>query len=220
MCVSDKIHSLLRLYRVITSVLNKDYDKTYTSKVMNRLFDLIIATKPLTQSGSDFNKNCLLCIGNLYCENEIKPKYLKVLSSLCGHDDFEIRCLSWNFLSLVAKSIDGAEAIITELSNLPGGIHACTITSIFDEKDVAIVRSSAATFFANLICHQNRKNGLHKRAIPRCKAVRIDTDRANPIEVLEEILERQSFFKLMSESLKYFMILDKLEQDVSSLLFI
>lgn len=125
-----------------------------------------------------------------------------------------MRTLSWNLLSSVTKHIDGAEAVITELSYLPGGIHACAISTIFDESEVSIVRSSAATCLANMICHQSRKSGLHKRVIPRCK-VKIDTDRANAIEVLDEILERHSFCNKMHASLKLFTTAEIMENDVS-----
>lgn len=121
-------------------------------------------------------------------------------------------------MSSIAEHIDGAETIITELSYLPGGIHACAVTTIFDESEVSIVRSSTAMCLANMISHQNRKNGLHKRVIPRCK-VKIDTDRANAIELLEEILERHSFLNKIRESLKFFTTSDVMENDVSSIDF-
>lgn len=121
-------------------------------------------------------------------------------------------------MSSIAEHIDGAEAVITELSYLPGGIHACAVTTIFDESEVSIVRSSAAMCLANLISHQNRKNGLHKRVIPRCK-VKIDTDRANAIEILDEILERHNFFNKIRESLKFFTTAEVMENDVSTINF-
>lgn len=104
----------------------------------NKLLRFIVAIKSLSQAGSNFNKNCLLSIGNImlsvdevrrwdpfsylkqyiynlnveFLQLKLEKKYLRLLSSLCGHMDFEIRTFSWCILSKVAKTLRGAELLI------------------------------------------------------------------------------------------------------------
>lgn len=53
-----------------------------------------------------------MAIGQLMCHVDellIDKKYIKFLSSLCGHVDFHIRTLSWSILLKIASTVTGAE---------------------------------------------------------------------------------------------------------------
>ena len=74
----DKLRLLLKLARVITTCgqLNLDTDKlTY---IINKLMLYIASTKSLTQTASEFNKNCLLTICNVLTDidQQVKSFYI------------------------------------------------------------------------------------------------------------------------------------------------
>lgn len=106
---------MISLIRTLTSsgkITANDYECSY---VANKLMRLILATKTFTQIGSNFNKNCLLAIGNLMLNIDdltLDQKYISLLSSLCGHCDFEIRAYSWSILLKISTSLKGAELLV------------------------------------------------------------------------------------------------------------
>lgn len=107
-----------------------------------------------------------MAIGHLMCyvdELLIDKKYIKFLSSLCGHVDFHIRTLSWSILLKIATTAGGAEKMAHELNNLPGGLFACCLNTLLDESETATVRENAALVFATLISHRKSNNELDER---------------------------------------------------------
>lgn len=42
----------------------------------------------------------------------LDKKHVKLLSSLCGHNDFEIRAYSWSILTKLSATIRGAESVV------------------------------------------------------------------------------------------------------------
>lgn len=62
----DKLRALLTLLRIVTSNRNSfTCDDECVSYVSNKLLHFIAAMKSLAQTGSNFNKNCLLTVGNI-----------------------------------------------------------------------------------------------------------------------------------------------------------
>lgn len=56
----------------------------------------------------------------------------------------------------------------TELSNLPGGFHACCLSTLLDVTEPAIVRENAAYVFSTLISYRQENGQLHDRVLPMC----------------------------------------------------
>lgn len=113
--ILDKLRSLLSLLRLVTSSVQINTDDYSVSLIANKLLKFIISIKSFAQAGSNFNKNCLLTIGNLMIkidELKIEKKYIKFLSSLCGHRDFEIRAYAWSILTKLSTTLSGAELLI------------------------------------------------------------------------------------------------------------
>lgn len=112
----DKLRSLVSLMRVITTSASQLKLDDYTiSFLAEKLLKLIIQIKLFGQAGSSFNKNCLLTIGNLMLRaNEMKvaDKYVRLLSTLCGHRDLEIRAYSWTILTKISTTLTGAEQLV------------------------------------------------------------------------------------------------------------
>lgn len=117
---SEELFQMVSLIKTLTSseqITANDYDCSY---IANKLMKLILAIKSFTQIGSNFNKNCLLAIGNLMVnvdELMLDQKHIGLLSSLCGHVDFEIRAYSWSILLKITTTLRGAELVVK--GNLP-----------------------------------------------------------------------------------------------------
>lgn len=111
----EELFQMISLIRTLTSsgqITANDYE---CSDVANKLIKLILATKTFTQIGSNFNKNCLLAIGNLMLnidDLKLEQKHISLLSNLCGHCDFEIRAYSWSILLKISTSLRGAESLV------------------------------------------------------------------------------------------------------------
>lgn len=70
---------------------------------------------PYAQTGSQFNKNCLLTIGNLMVKIDqlkIESKFVKLVSGLCSHRDYEMRAYAWSILTKLSTTLIGAEQMI------------------------------------------------------------------------------------------------------------
>lgn len=123
----DKLRALLTLMRIVTIPNYRiflDYDDDeFVGYVANKLLYLIAVIKSLAQAGSNFNKNCLMTVGNLLAtesveEVKINSKYVKLLSGLCGHADVQIRATSWSILSQLSRTLCGATQLIKGTSSI------------------------------------------------------------------------------------------------------
>lgn len=94
----------------------------------------------------------------------IKLKYLILLSGFCGHTDLELRTISWCILAKMSQTINGQTQLIKELSYLPGGFHACCLSSFLDSHEASIVREAAGGLFANLLKYRDDSQTV----MPRC----------------------------------------------------
>lgn len=104
--------SFIKTLTLSNHVTNNEYE---CSHIANKLMDLISAIKTFTQIGSNFNKNCLLAIGNLMVnidELSLHPSHIRLLSSLCSHSDCEIRAFSLSILLKITTTIKGAELVV------------------------------------------------------------------------------------------------------------
>lgn len=117
----DKLRALLTVMRIV-SIQNYrvclDYDDDeFVGYVANKLLYLIAVIRSLAQAGSNFNKNCLMTVGNLIAaesveEVKINSKYVKLLSGLCGHADVQIRTSSWSVLTQLSRTLTGAAQLV------------------------------------------------------------------------------------------------------------
>lgn len=74
---ADKLYVQLSLLRVITGGMQIQFDDYTASFLAKKLLRFITAIKSLAQAGSNFNKNCLLTIGNVMLSvDEVKFGYL------------------------------------------------------------------------------------------------------------------------------------------------
>lgn len=174
---SVNLRSLLYLLEIITQFKQIICDNEQIIIIINKLLYLIVAIKSLAQSGSYFNKLCLITVQNLmtiiYEKNEndvddnhnkieikLERKFIRFLSGLCGHNDYEIRTLSWCLLLKLSKTLTMANYLIKELSYLPGGFHACCLSTFLDTGECSIVRETAGYLFSNLIAYYNPINNV------------------------------------------------------------
>lgn len=113
--VADKLRSLLSLLRLVTSSVHVTVDDYTVSFLVNKLLRFIKAFTPYAQTGTQFNKNCLLTIGNLMIKIDqlkVESKYVKLLSGLCSHRDYEVRAYAWSILTKLSTTLIGAEQMI------------------------------------------------------------------------------------------------------------
>lgn len=187
---AEKLRSLVDLTKTLSSSSLLNLDGQFMNQVIEKLLHMIAAIKAFSQAGACLNKNCLLTANNLahrMKEVEIEKKYLKLLSGLGGHADFEIRTCAWSILLKISTKLGGAHQLIegesvfaqTQLNflcenwllglfYLPGGFHACCISTLIDKTEVNIVRETAGALFANLISFGKFEEGLHAAVFPRC----------------------------------------------------
>lgn len=205
-CDKDRVPSLLSLLKIITQHAKLETDETLLNKVISQLFYCLKVMKSLTQSGSFIAKNCLFSIGNIMKylrEPSLDPKLIRLLQALCGHTDSIIRASAWSILSTIAGTLTGAKQIVTELSFLPGGIHACIIQSMLDMEEVSLVKGTAATLFVNLLSYHN-KLGLSPEVWPKCKESVPGTDKKDGFALIIEIFRKQQFLERVRDALDRF----------------
>lgn len=85
---------------------------------------------------------------------------------------------------------------------LPGGIHACSLRTLTDDTESAIVRENAGLVFASLISHHSSDGELDKRVLPTNAT----------INWLEHLMQNYRFFDKITDSLDYFHV-DELFDD-------
>lgn len=123
-----KIRSLvLLLSRIKMEAV--DLDLILTGVILNQLMAIIVGFRCLSQCGSNLTLNCLTSMRNIlkktkYHSEILSDKHLKLLSSLCCHINPLIRCSSWNILTEITSSLNGAELVIK------GNYHLLTILSL------------------------------------------------------------------------------------------
>lgn len=205
-CDKHRVQTLLSLLLCLTTNADIDSDELQICKVVKHLFTYIQVLKPLAQSGSNVVKNCLLIIGQLMKllrEPLINPKHTRLLSGLCSHLDPIIRASSWDILSIVAeRNLKGAASIVTELAFLPGGIHACVLSTALDEEEVSVVKGAAARLFTALLSHKSDK-GLHDSVLPLCNDIKASSiDRA--VIILGQIARKQGLLTKTLNALSCF----------------
>lgn len=147
---------LVSLLRVVTSSANISANCYTTSFVANKLLKLIAALNSFYHVGSMFVRNCLLTIGNLMLgvdELRVDDKHLELLIVLCGHTEFEIRSYAWNILSKIAGNLRQTAKLlqIATKQGLPNGLYSCSLHTLLDDKESAIVRENAGFMFATLL---------------------------------------------------------------------
>lgn len=151
---------LVSMIRVVTSSAKIPPNFYTTSYVANKLLGLIAALNSHYHVGSMFVKNSLLTIGNLMMrvnDLRIDDKYMGLLIMLCGHADLEIRTYAWSILLKVATNFAQAQNLL-QMANkqgLPNGLYGCSLHTLLDDEESAIVREHAGFTFATLLMQYN-----------------------------------------------------------------
>lgn len=116
------------------------------------------------------------------------------IRSICVRNACRCKCIVMSiFLFFISHA---------ELSNLPGGFHACCLSTLLDASEPAIVRENAAYVFSTLISY--RQNGgqlLHDHVLPMC------WDNGNQVrneDHLDMLLRQHKLFKRIALSLDHF----------------
>ncbi|KAH8418689.1 hypothetical protein KR222_010623 [Zaprionus bogoriensis] len=118
-----------------------------------------------TQTGAQWQRDCLLIICQLSAQMKVQPsdscksasgtKVLRYLLGLCGHSDEEVRTLAWVSMSNLIK-ISGScmASILLEFHDfLPGGLAACSLSTMLDKHELLLVRELAGRVFELLMPH-------------------------------------------------------------------
>uniref|UniRef100_A0A182JF50 Rotatin N-terminal domain-containing protein n=1 Tax=Anopheles atroparvus TaxID=41427 RepID=A0A182JF50_ANOAO len=153
--------------------------------------------------------SCLITIRKLLGEDPVttlKSSHYKLLLTLCGHCSPMIRACAWNVLAKLAIHENYAKMILQHSVYLPGGIHACCVTTLLDEREAALVRQSAAILLANLFYNLFEKNGNVKESLlPQDRAYKSKaSDMDGPLKPVVTMLSKQGFFELSAASLVNF----------------
>ncbi|XP_037822464.1 uncharacterized protein LOC119611079 [Lucilia sericata] len=163
-----------------------------------RFAQLSLALKSFTQTGAQWHRDCFLAILQLSNQMQrptenfrLTAGFVKYLSGLCGHNDVEVRTLSWSILNVTAKTkaikcsgtehkssdVSGPEMLVNELSYLPGGFVACCLSTLWDAEEAICVRQMAGQLLAILIRSQGQ------------------------VEEIEKLVEQHNFIRFATESL-------------------
>ncbi|XP_055849600.1 protein rotatin homolog [Episyrphus balteatus] len=181
----DRTRCVLGVLQVLSGrrSLQKLLSRKQVYSTVKKLFFFTIALKSFTQTGSDLQKNALLIISSLSSitpDFQLNGTYLKYLSGLGGHNDYQVRTLAWCILARIAKNEDGVEALIKELDFLPGGFRACCLSTLLDVSEVAMVRQLAGLLFADLLNNGTQFDEVH------------------------ETVQKHDFYRIALGSLRYF----------------
>uniref|UniRef100_A0A0K8WGC0 Rotatin N-terminal domain-containing protein n=1 Tax=Bactrocera latifrons TaxID=174628 RepID=A0A0K8WGC0_BACLA len=141
-----------------------------------RFIKLSLVLKSFTQTGSQWQIDCLTIVCRLYTQFEESQRSFKLcqssvkyLSGLCGHCDRKVRALAWCILTYFSRYDDthdnsttlttGIDFLENELSYLPGGFMACCLCTFLDGGESIVVRQLAANLFTNFLSGAEKKRG-------------------------------------------------------------
>lgn len=197
---SVELGSVISLLRAVTSSSKIPANYYTTSFVANKLLKLIAALNSNHHVGSSFVKNSLLAIGNLMMgldELRIDDKHLRLLIVLCGHADLEIRTFSWSILLKIASNLTQTETLlqIAMKEGLPNGLFGCSLHTLLDDEESAIVRENAGFMFATLLMQYTSctTDDRFQRLLPKNA----------PSNWLELLLKHYQLFEKVTRSLKF-----------------
>lgn len=139
-----------------------------------RFIKLSLVLKSFTQTGSQWQIDCLTIVCRLYTQLEEPQRNFKLcqssvkyLSGLCGHCDRKVRALAWCILTYFSRYDDqpdnstilttGIDFLENELSYLPGGFMACCLCTFLDVGETLVVRQLAASLFTNFLSGAEKK---------------------------------------------------------------
>lgn len=212
---ADQLRSLLSLLCTITQPIAKPAlrsifvcDANATDFIANKLFKFVVSIKSLAQTGSAFNHNCLRVVANLLhslpasiSTFALSPKYVRLCSALCGHASIKLRLAAWSVLSGLAQSFAGASELVKVLAQLPGGFHACCLSTFLDDHETSAVRQSAGALLVQLLQHNTRDRHIKPMsvAISSIESTEVDLN-----TIICEMLKCHQFYTIMIEQLQRF----------------
>lgn len=103
-----------------------------------------------------------------------------------------------------------------ELSYLPGGFHACCLSTLLDTTEPSIVRENAAYVFATLISYRTDNMHLHTRVLPMCAILESGNDPTlvpNIDNYLDRLLKQHKLFTEIVASLEQLHVEDTIAPD-------
>ncbi|XP_035901362.1 uncharacterized protein LOC118507232 [Anopheles stephensi] len=230
-CDVPRIVSLLEVLETMAALLD-DVRRIDIGEVIPKLLLCIRLVGSTSFTGSAIVRSCLLAIAHLLERSvdevagfEWKAKHLKTVSTQCGNSCSLVRSFAWNILAKIARTLPGAAAIVKECAYLPGGIHACCISTMLDRMEACLVKESAVGLFVNLLSHINEKDGsLHSSVLPvdgaagsRRSAATANTNSTTnaSVDLILELLAKQQFFEESVRSLETYTCMEFLLDDDS-----
>lgn len=179
-------------------------DADAANVVCNKLLNFVVSIKSLAQTGSAFNLNCLRVVANLLHSFKtttfaLSNKYVLLCSGLGGHASVRVRLAAWSVLTGLAQTFDGAANLVSVLAKLPGGFHACCLSTFLDTQETSAVRQSAGALFVKLLQH----NHPHRTLKPMSATLNcLDSQDINT--TLFDLLKCHQFFAIMAGQLRHF----------------
>lgn len=172
--------------------------------ISNKLLHFVVSIKSLAQTGSAFNLNCMRVVANLLRSFKepttfsLSAKYVLLCSALCGHASIKLRLAAWNLLAGLAQSFAGATNLVQVLSKLPGGFHACCLSTFLDALETASVRQCAGALFVQLLKHNT--NSARIMPVSATSGSRVDDLNG----AIFDMLKCHQFYGTMVDQLRLF----------------
>ncbi|KFB47543.1 hypothetical protein ZHAS_00015506 [Anopheles sinensis] len=178
------------------------------AQIIPKLLQYIRETRSTSYTGSTIVLSSLVAIRELIGSGTVilKPAHFRLLSTLCGHSCPLIRTCAWNVLARLATKEANAKMIVQDCDYLPGGIHACCISTLLDEREACLVRESAACLLTNLFSHLvDREGVVWEVFLPQdCAFADQPRDANDPLALVKILLAKQDFFRQSVRSLQYY----------------
>uniref|UniRef100_A0A182WF54 Rotatin N-terminal domain-containing protein n=1 Tax=Anopheles minimus TaxID=112268 RepID=A0A182WF54_9DIPT len=223
-----RIVSLLQVLETMSALLD-DVRRVDIAEVIPQLLHCVRAVRSTNFNGSAIVRSCLLAIAHLLERSpaevagfEWKSKDIVIVSTQCGNSCTLVRSFAWNILAKIARTLPGAAAIVKECAYLPGGIHACCVSTMLDRKEACLVKESAVGLLVNLLSHHTDTDGpLHSSVLPldataiaRRAATNANSVFTNgSVDVIAELLAKQHFYEESNRSLEIYTCMEFLLDD-------
>ncbi|XP_058118353.1 protein rotatin homolog [Anopheles ziemanni] len=178
------------------------------AQIVPKMLQYIRETRSTSYTGSTIVLSSLVAIRELIGSTTVilKPAHFRLLSTLCGHSCPLIRTCAWNVLARLATKEANAKMIVQDCDYLPGGIHACCVSTLLDEREACLVRESAACLLTNLFSHLVDRDGVvWEVVLPQdCAFADQPRDPKDPLALVKVLLAKQDFFRQSVRSLQHY----------------
>ncbi|XP_052871704.1 protein rotatin homolog [Anopheles cruzii] len=213
-CELVRIIPLLELVRLLVEQLDRERIGAI-DELIGKLLLYILHVRSTSYTGSTIVRMALLTIADLLepLPTGVKMQWgtssVKTVSTQCSHSSALVRACAWNVLAKIARTVDGASAIVRDCAYLPGGIHASCLSTLLDPHEACLVKESAAGLLISLLSHRDGKDGqLHASVQPvdsrATKPSATSIDPEDSLRMVCLLLRKSRFFEESVRSLEHF----------------